>query len=143
MNIGDQLTTVLRCMVMIAQSRSTIADAQSPFAVANYFIRKAALTKMPLTPMKLIKLVYLAHGWHLALTGRSLIREPVEAWKFGPMIESLYHAFKRYGNSPIPPEAATDAELKDGDGNVKRILDKVWDSYSKYTAAQLSTLTHQ
>lgn len=60
------------------------------------------------------------------------------------MIESLYHAFKRYGNSPIPLEAATDAILKDDENqSIKRLLDKVWDSYAKYTPAQLSTLTHQ
>jgi uncharacterized phage-associated protein len=143
MNIGGQLTTVLRCMVMIAQSSPTAAEAQSPFAIANYFIRKSAETKVPLTPMKLIKLVYIAHGWYLALTGKPLIREPIEAWKFGPVIESLYHAFKRYGNSAIPLEAATQAALKDEDRTVRQVLDKVWDSYAKFTASQLGTLTHQ
>jgi len=119
-------------------------EAQSPFAVANYFIQKAAADGGQLTPMKLIKLVYIAHGWYLALTGKPLIREPVEAWKFGPVIESLYHAFKRYGNGAIPAAAATDAAIKGDDAEeIKKVLDKVWDSYAKYSAVQLSTLTHQ
>jgi uncharacterized phage-associated protein len=116
---------------------------QSPFAIANYFIKKSAETGIPLSPMKLIKLVYLAHGWHLALTEEPLIREPIEAWKYGPVVESLYHAFKRYGNANLPASAtAPSADIPD-DPELRKLLDKVWNSYAKYTAAQLSTLTHQ
>lgn len=119
-------------------------NPQSPFAIANYFIRKAAEAGVPLTPMKLIKLVYIAHGWYLALAGKPLLREPIEAWKYGPVIESLYHAFKRYGNTSLPLSAATDAVITDNEHNdITRLLDKVWEKYSRLTAAQLSTITHQ
>jgi uncharacterized phage-associated protein len=119
-------------------------NPQSSFAIANYFILKAAETNIPLTPMKLIKLVYIAHGWYLALAGKPLLREPIEAWKYGPVIESLYHAFKRYGNTALPLSAATDAVITDNEHNdITRLLDKVWEKYSKLTAAQLSTITHQ
>ena len=78
------------------------------------------------------------------MTGKPLIREPIEAWKYGPVIESLYHALKRYGNGTLSDSAKfPNASIQGDDPNVKRILDKVWDVYSKYTAAQLSTLTHQ
>ena len=119
-------------------------NAQSPFAIANYFIRKAADAGVPLTPMKLIKLVYIAHGWYLALAGKGLIREPIEAWRYGPVIESLYHAFKCYGNKPLPLSAATDAVITDNEHeDIRRLLDRVWELYSKFTPAQLSTITHQ
>src|SRR5438105_2506122 len=119
-------------------------EGQSPFAIANYFIQKSAEDKIPLTPMKLIKLVYIAHGWYLGLANKPLIREPVEAWKYGPVIESLYHAYKRYGNSPLPPEAGTTATIVDNQHqDVQRLLAKVWEKYSKFTAVQLSTITHQ
>jgi uncharacterized phage-associated protein len=119
-------------------------NPQSPFAIANYFIRKAAEAKIPLSPMKLIKLVYIAHGWYLALANKPLIWEPIEAWQYGPVIESLYHAFKRYGNTPLPLSAATDAVITDNEHkDVERLLNKVWEAYSKFSAAQLSTITHQ
>ena len=52
--------------------------------------------------MKLIKLVYIAHGWHLALeNGKSLISEAVMAWKYGHVINSLYQKLKRYGSQDI------------------------------------------
>lgn len=119
-------------------------NPQSPLAIANYFIRKAAEANIPLSPMKLIKLVYIAHGWYLALAGKPLLREPIEAWKYGPVIPSLYHSFKAYGNNPLPLIAATDTTISDNEHeDIRRLLDRVWESYSKFTPLQLSTITHQ
>lgn len=40
--------------------------------------------------------------------------------------------------------AATDEFIADNEHqDVRRLLDKVWESYSKFTPAQLSTITHQ
>lgn len=50
--------------------------------------------------LKLIKLVYLAYGWSIALDYR-LFDEPIVAWKHGPVIRSLYHEFKHFGAAPI------------------------------------------
>ena len=55
-------------------------------AIANYFLkhRKRFKRKGPITQMKLHKLVYFAHGWHLALKGEPLIDETLQAWDYGP-----------------------------------------------------------
>ena len=58
-------------------------------AIANYYIDKANVEDTPLDHLRLQKLVYLAHGWHLAIHGRPLIEESVEAWKYGPVIADL------------------------------------------------------
>ena len=70
-------------------------------AIGNEFIRLAAAHGRRITPMQAIKLTYIAHGWHLAMTGRPLLRDQVQAWKFGPVLPELYHALKAYGNGPI------------------------------------------
>ncbi|WP_366513810.1 type II toxin-antitoxin system antitoxin SocA domain-containing protein [Planktotalea sp.] len=51
--------------------------------------------------MKLQKLVYIAYGWHLALSGKKLFTEEIEAWKHGPVVPSLYHEFKHLRENPI------------------------------------------
>ena len=51
--------------------------------------------------MKVQKLVYYAHGWHLGLADAPLIGELVEAWRWGPVIRSLYAALAEFGNQPI------------------------------------------
>ncbi len=126
-------------------------------AIANYFIDLATREKKSLTPMKLQKLIYFAHGWNLAIHDEPLIDEQIEAWKFGPVINTIYHEFKHFGNQPIT-DHATDIELDEentlnfriitpkinsDDIDTKALLDKVWEIYGKYSAVQLSNATHQ
>ena len=77
-------------------------------AVANWFIEN--LSKI--TPLKLQKLIYFAHGWHLAIRDQPLIDELVEAWEYGPVIPNVYHEFKVFGNQPIT-ETGTVWEMSD------------------------------
>ena len=123
--------------------------AYDPKAIANYFIDKARATGEGLTPMKLQKLVYFAHGWYLGLKGRPLLAEPVEAWQWGPVIPSLYHEFKALGSWPITRRAGEDEFLGDvgpnlpsDDTEAREFLDEVWRNYGGYTAIQLSNATH-
>lgn len=124
-------------------------------AIANYFLALAEVSGKSITPMKIQKLVYMASGWHMALTnGKSLINEQVEAWKYGPVIPSLYDEFKQFGNDVIT-KSATEIDtngttlslivpqVSNDDSYVKGLLDKVWEVYGAYTPYQLSNMTHQ
>ncbi|MBC7773132.1 MAG: SocA family protein [Pyrinomonadaceae bacterium] len=114
--------------------------------------------------MKLQKLIYYAHGWCLALTNKPLINEQVEAWQWGPVIPSVYHEFKACGNAPIKGSRYTDVTVvpRGSDGKpkflfskptldestaegktAKSIVDKVWSEYNKFSAIQLSAMTHR
>ena len=131
----------------------------SPAAVANEFLDRAGKDRRPLTPMQLLKLTYIAHGWHLAATSIPLINEHVEAWKYGPVVPSLFHEFKMYGGNPIQRLAhdiqniSLDeaSELEDisspfipkEDNNTIQIIDWVWKTYGGLTGRQLSDLTHK
>jgi uncharacterized phage-associated protein len=69
-------------------------------AVANTFLDIAKANNVAdISPMKLQKLIYYAHAWHLAFLGQPLIKEEVQAWKFGPVIPDVYFEFKECGNS--------------------------------------------
>ena len=73
----------------------------TPITIATYFLQKEKDNRT-ITPMKIIKLVYIAQGWYLALkNGNSLISENAEAWKYGPVIPSLYDRFRTWGSSVI------------------------------------------
>ncbi|WCM42459.1 DUF4065 domain-containing protein [Flavobacterium sp. CBA20B-1] len=109
--------------------------------IAQYFINKYG-SSGNITPMKLIKLVYIAHGWCLGLTGKPLITETPEAWKYGPVIPSIYAKFKSYRNNPILPLEISTDNLNIGNTD-KEFLDKIWLTYGKETGTQLSNRTHQ
>ena len=72
----------------------------NPIIIANYFLSKYGVD-YNITPMKLVKLVYIAHGWHLGITNNALIDENPEAWKYGPVIPRVYHTFKKFGKNPV------------------------------------------
>ncbi len=55
-------------------------------AVANCFLDLANKENKEITPLKIQKLVYIAHGWFLAVTDKPLVDDEfVEAWQYGPV----------------------------------------------------------
>ncbi len=112
----------------------------SSFAMAEHvlWIRQNRTT----TPMHILKLVYLCHGWVLGWTGEPLIKERIEAWQYGPVIPKLYHTYKRHGGEQIPSEGK-DCSHEIGDGFTKQIVNEVLVFYEDYQALQLSSLTHR
>lgn len=120
--------------------------------IANYFISRAIEQgEDGIDPLKLQKLVYNAHGWHLALTDRPLINESVEAWRYGPVIPSLYQKFKSYGSDPVdlPGEVREwdgqrwEPEVPLADQATIALLDRIWETYGTFSGVELSTLSHK
>lgn len=118
----------------------------SAIAIANYFVQRSLADRADMTAIKLVKLTYIAHGWHLALTGgKPLIGEAVVAWRYGPIVQSVYHAFRKYGREQVVSlefdfsnRVATVEDRK-----TRTILDRVWEVYKDFSGPQLSALTHK
>lgn len=53
------------------------------------------------TPMKLVKLIYIAQGYMLATHRKPLFQEAIEAWQYGPMIPRLYRSIRSFRDSPV------------------------------------------
>lgn len=116
-------------------------------AIANMFLELAAQVREPVTPMKMQKLVYYAHGWYAGYTGRPLISEDLEAWQYGPVIPTLYIEFAPFGARPITSKAKEwgwgDNEVPlPANDSVRQFLGTIWESYGKYSGFYLSELTH-
>ena len=93
------------------------------------------------TPMHVLKLVYLCHGWMLGIHDVPLINEPVEAWTYGPVVPSLYHRYKVYGREIIIEERADQSGSLSAETN--KLLEHFEQLYRPWTPFQLSSLTHQ
>ena len=109
--------------------------------VANYILDLGKKDCLPIFPLKMQKLVYLTHGWSLAFRGEPIIADEIQAWKYGPVVPKLYHAFKKYRASAIKEPAPVRATEIDPDS--KKLIDAVWNRYKAYTGVQLSALTHE
>ena len=118
----------------------------NPLTVANYIIEKAEAQGRRLTPMQIIKLVYISHGFSLAMLRRPLLNEEVEAWRYGPVIPSLYRRFKKFGSREVDellPPAFFGLRTEQLDPQDKQLLDAVFDKYGNLNGIQLSHLTHR
>ena len=114
-----------------------MADAR---IVANRFLELAQERGASLTPMQILKLVYIAHGWMLGLTGRPLIDQPVEAWQYGPVVRDVYNGVRAYGRSAVTGRLpAYPGQLSAGDDDLVR---QVLDLYGHMDGIALSNITH-
>ncbi|WP_339780808.1 Panacea domain-containing protein [uncultured Thalassospira sp.] len=125
-------------------------------ALANEFIDRANSCGKQLTQMQLQKLVYIAHGWNLAINGSPLTEDTPQAWDYGPVYRDLWLALRSFGKSAVNEKIKigqvgagifspnADDEIR---ANLlpaeKRIVDKVFDLYSDFHAYQLSAMTHK
>lgn len=108
--------------------------------VANRFIELAKEDGQKLTPMQVLKLVYIAHGWALGLYGEPLIYDEVQAWQYGPVIPRLYNAIRQFRNQPIDKPLSTPQE--ELTPRERDVIKQVYKIYGHMSGPQLSRLTH-
>jgi uncharacterized phage-associated protein len=132
-----------------------MATPYSAIAVANWFINRKKTDQCDITHLKIQKLLYYAQGWHLAYFDTVLFEDAIFAWKYGPVIHSIYNALKIvdkeqqiieliYGylidnGKYIPAISYIDQDDKE----TLIFLDEFWSSYSKYNPWMLVNSTHQ
>lgn len=112
--------------------------------VASYFVQLANDTpEHDLTNLKLQKLLYYVQGKYLAANnGAAFFDDAIEAWKYGPVISDVYHAFKQCGNFPVTVfdvsyRAAPLNEVQKG------FVAEIWNAIGrKYSGSYLVGKTH-
>ncbi|VVE33956.1 Panacea domain-containing protein [Pandoraea sputorum] len=117
----------------------------SAMELAGELVRRSAAKGRPLTNLSVQKLAYFCHGWHLALTGEPLVGESFSAWKFGPVLPSVYHQLKVFSSNPIPPTHPWVANLGTAgriSDHASQIIDQVLDLYGQYSGPQLVNMSH-
>lgn len=120
-------------------------------SVANEFIKLSNEQSTEITNMKLAKLMYIAQGLSLALLERPLFEDDkIEAWKYGPVVPSIYHEFKHFKSNPITSKSVTldsnwahssEPELTSEDD--KKIVQLTWNLYKDSSAEDLVVSTHR
>ena len=132
--------------------RSLKGPGVSPSLVANSILERSIRDNIPVTPMKLQKLLYLTSVVYQHRTGQRLLGEPFQAWKWGPVSRSIYDEFRSYGASPIQSYAVDSrgnslvvaADASDSSSaDILRAIDDTWNAFKYYTPADLVRITHR
>ena len=80
--------------------------------VAKYILAVAYKNGDVLTNLKLQKLLYYAQAWYMVHhDGKKLFNDDIEAWKYGPVVRSIYNKYKGYGNTAIDREASNEEDI--------------------------------
>jgi len=112
--------------------------------IAGYFIERSNQESAPLSVLQLIKLVYISHGWNLALNDTPLIYDKIEAWKYGPVMPSLHSLFEMHA---LSKDDLVENFLIEETSCVKPIhktlLNKVYVKYKHVSGDKLTELMHQ
>lgn len=106
---------------------------------------------MPITIMSLLKLIYFAHGWHLARYKEPLVKNRFEAWQHGPVLRVVYECFQGAGDKPIEnrasgfdPVTARNFPIEYKLGTEEQLfLKQIFDAYTQFHAFRLSEMTHE
>ena len=101
----------------------------------------------PLTRIKLISLLYLAHGLFMAFhDGKPLVSEKVRAWTYGPIFPELYNETKIYGNDAVLDVPQGQREMISYKVRLTSeetdVIDAVYKSYKYRSDTQLLALNH-
>jgi uncharacterized phage-associated protein len=127
------------------------SSAYDARAVANFILDLADREREPLTQVSLLKILYFAHGWYLATKGKPLVSQPIEAWKYGPVIKVVRDAFKEFESRPISKRAerlvlqtgelqTVSPKLANDDA---QFVEGVFQQYRHFDAWELSDITHE
>ena len=108
--------------------------------IANRILDIGDENKIKLTVMQLLKVLYFAHGWHLAFTEKPLTRDLPEVWRYGPVYVAVYDAFRHFGADHITKRATTEEVGVNKDTN--KLLKSVVTAYGEIHAYELSNMTH-
>lgn len=114
----------------------------SSLVIARRLLELAQDAGKQLTPMQLLKLVYICHGFHLAHYGRPLTKDIAEAWKYGPVIPELYAAISKFRSNPVLDINVPRSQESEIDPQEDNLIEAVYEKYQDLTGMQLSSLTH-
>lgn len=114
------------------------------FDIAKYFLYKAQIATEEdqelISNLKLQKLVYYAQGLHVAVYGKPLFLEKIEAWTYGPVVPKLYHYYKKHDSKGIHADEKFDPSVIDED--TKKFLDEIYEAFGQFSAIRLMNMAH-
>lgn len=132
----------------------------SAIDIANYVISKSTnpTGADKVTNLKLQKILYFLQAAFLVERQESLIAESFQPWAYGPVVPEAYRFFNQFGYKPIErPVSEFTINTSDNGFNVvensfdeqrinaedRELIDKYYQSISRYSAGQLIDLTHE
>ena len=117
-------------------------------------VAKYILSKVKCTHLKLEKLTYLCFAEYLCKYDTNLYKDKIYAYKYGPVVESVYEKYKGYGYKEIEDkdidttdifEMPAKSRILFAENGIEKIksIDDTLKKYGEKTAKELVDITHK
>jgi uncharacterized phage-associated protein len=109
--------------------------------IAKYVVKYCESKGISITNLKLQKLLYYIQGFFLAIWGKPIFSDEIQAWEYGPVVPDIYYRYKAFVDNPIhlageiPNLAMSEMQQK--------VLNIVIDNLSAVPAWKLVQQTHE
>lgn len=115
--------------------------SHNPLHIANKIIAATDIEHGELiSNLKLQKLLYYVQGYNIAVFGKPLFENDIQAWQYGPVVPEVYDAFKKFGpNSIMLEDGCKVAELSKDE---EELFSEVLQKYGEFSAIGLMNRTH-
>ena len=108
--------------------------------IASYIVKYSWEKGYSLSNLKLQKLLYFIQAQFLVSKKQACFNQDIEAWEYGPVVPAVYQKYKMYGGASIP--YAGEKTTQTIESSDEKLIDRVIDYCSKYTASYLVAVTH-
>jgi len=93
-----------------------------------------------ITNLKLQKILYYIQAHSLKQTNEPLFSNPIEAWRHGPVVRSVYNYYREYTNRPI---TELEAPWDSFDEQEKRLMNDIVEKFVDLDEWELVRKTHK
>lgn len=121
-----------------------LMSTTSPLFISNNLLHLSFNESIPITPMKLQRLLYFIYRDYLTETNQSLFSERFEAWKYGLALSSIYSYFHQYYGNPITYYYKPLYQVNEKTNPIfSRVLYSIWNTYKFHDGIALFQLTQR
>lgn len=106
--------------------------------IAKYIINKCTVDNCPISNLQLQKILYYIQVAFLKTFGYPCFKDPIEAWKFGPVVREVYYQYCGFGAFPIE----WNYEISLEDSQHQQLIDEVVDEKKDIPPWDLVNDTH-
>ena len=120
-------------------------------------VSKFLLSLKSMTNLKLQKMIYLVYAEYLEKTGKKLFKDDIIAFKYGPVVPSVYEYYKVHGRNDILVDKDEEIVAQEitlpmvlarflQSLDEKNVIDSIQSTFEKYgqlTASELVAITHR
>jgi len=119
-------------------------------SICSHLVNLSLREDISISNISLQKILYFSQGFYLAENAHPLFKDKIFAWEYGPVVKSVYHDFKHFGNNAIADLNKISFILgrdflskeKMMPAEVRSFTKDMWDLFKNYAPFELVEFTH-